>query len=116
MVCITSASTIWRKANEKQKQKRINRIYKKAIAYAPEHGIDKIVIEDENESDGLYLSIVFYKNNFGEGEGFEQYRSSFYKLNNADLKGIKEETKVKKIRMKEKDEFGEWVRILEITL
>ena len=97
-------------------KKELIECIKNAIAYAQEHGFDKIVIEDENESDGLYLSIVFYKNNFGEGEGFEQYRSSFYRLNNADLKGIKEETKVKKIRMKEKDEFGEWVRILEITL
>jgi hypothetical protein len=66
----------------------------KAITRARTSNIDRLVIEDENESDGLYLSITFYKNNFGEGDGIEEYRDAFYELNNADLKGIKEEASI----------------------
>ncbi len=87
---------------------------KKAIANARECGVDRIVIEDENESECAYLDIVFYKNHFGEGEAIEQYRASFYDLTKTDLKKIKEETKAKKITMKEEEDFGEWVRIVEI--
>jgi hypothetical protein len=52
----------------------------KAITRARTSNIDRLVIEDENESDGLYLSITFYKNNFGEGDGIEEYRDAFYEF------------------------------------
>jgi hypothetical protein len=101
----------------KNKSKReLVEYIKKAIAIGREKGIGLIIIEDENESDGMHLSIAFYKNRIGEGELIEEYRSAFYDLTKADLKEIKEETKVKKITMKEKEDFGEWVQIVEITL
>ena len=101
---------------ENKSKKELIEYIQKAIANGREHDIDMIVIEDENESDGRYLDIVFYKSREGEGESIEQYRSAFYDLTKADLKGIKDETKVKKIRMKEKEDFGEWVQIVEIIL
>ena len=97
-------------------KKELIEYIKRVIIQGREHSIDRIIIEDENESDGLYLSIALYRNNHGEGEGINQYRDPFYRLNDADLEGIKEETKIKKIKMKEKEDFGEWVRILEIIL
>lgn len=97
-------------------KKQLIEYIKKAIANSRERGIDMIVIEDENGSEGMYLDIVFYKKHFGEGESIEPYRSAFYDLTKADLKEIKAETKVKKITLKEKDDFGEWVQSVEIIL
>ena len=45
-----------------------------------------------------------------------EFRSAFYELNKQDLKIIKDEMKVKSIKMSMKEDFGEWVRTVKIVL
>jgi len=89
---------------------------KDAVIIGMKDKCDCIRIEDENESDGQHLTIYFCKNNSGIGQVIEKYRHPFYALQKKDIDSIKKEMNLKKIVMSQKEDFGEWVRYIQIEL
>ena len=100
---------------DNKKESFINYI-KEGIMSGRNDGFDKISIEEENESDGLSLSIYFIKDNSGIGKRIEEYREQFYKINRNDLNKIKDKLKLKKVKVRNRQDFGEWVRTIDIEL
>jgi hypothetical protein len=86
-----------------------------AIEVGRKDKFEKITIEEENESEGLVLSINFIKHNNAIGKDISEYKEAFYGLNNKDIKNIKEKLKVK-IKIAERDDFGELVKTMEVLL
>ena len=97
-------------------KKQLIEFIKKSIADARAGGFDGLALEEDNESDGMRLYLMLYKGAAGTGSDIQEYLDAFYNLEKSDLKAIKEATKVKAIKIKEREDFGEWVKTLQITL
>jgi hypothetical protein len=91
--------------------------YVKEIVIAGKRdGFDKIRIEEENESDGLSLTLYFVKGDTGIGKRIDAFKEHFYKIKQADMNKIKKELNLRKIKISEREDFGEWVKTIEIDL
>jgi hypothetical protein len=87
---------------------------KEKIIEGRKDGFDKIIIEDENESEGLKLCLFFVKDNTGTGKVINQFRDAFYDVKRGDLNKIKSEFSLNKIKFSHKHDFGEYVKTIAI--
>jgi hypothetical protein len=89
---------------------------KEAIIAGRNDKFDKIRIEEENESSGLALTLYFIKDDTGIGDRIDAFKEQFWNIKQNEINTITNEMKLKKAKISEKQDFGEWVKTIEIKL